>query len=296
MANPDVFKAAVEPDSTYPFDSAKVDEHQRLELQSKAIKQLTKGRLIHSPIDTVKKILEIGCGTGTTTTQLAQDFPEATVIGVDRAAVPSVHVKPANVTYITGKFEDLVQSDHPALGKGTFDLIYSRFVSQGVGQWSKHIDLCHDLLTPGGFLELHETDGSVLYSAKSPDAQDPDTAGWKWHQFVMDESLKYGVAANDIGRLGDIMEQVGLGNVGRIHYPFVFYPWPARPETEAVGEYCKKFTPMVIKQMIALLGRDKSDPLHVQTLQEEVDQTLGKAEIEGLHFRFYVWFGQKKMA
>ncbi|EME86628.1 uncharacterized protein MYCFIDRAFT_172343 [Pseudocercospora fijiensis CIRAD86] len=64
-------------------------------------------------------------------------------------------------------------------------------------------------------------------------------------------------------------------------------------QTEALGKYCGIFTPMVIKQMIAVLGRHKGDALPIQTLQEEVDEALGKAEIEGRHFRFYMWFGQK---
>ncbi|KAF2720353.1 hypothetical protein K431DRAFT_304355 [Polychaeton citri CBS 116435] len=48
------------------------------------------------------RILDIGCGTGIITTWLARQYPDAEVVGVDISAVPGIHKKPPNVTYLQG--------------------------------------------------------------------------------------------------------------------------------------------------------------------------------------------------
>ncbi|KAF2450248.1 hypothetical protein P171DRAFT_402538 [Karstenula rhodostoma CBS 690.94] len=77
-------------------------EHQRLELQHKLLWQLMDNKVFHSPLhkDTMRKILDIGCGTGAVTHEMASTFPDAQVFGVDLSPVPHVRQKLPNISYL----------------------------------------------------------------------------------------------------------------------------------------------------------------------------------------------------
>lgn len=112
--------------------------------------------ITHCPLQNPKRILDIGCGTGRETVQLAQKFPEAQIFGIDLSPVPAIHPKPKNVEYIQGNVRDLIKARDPRIGTWSFDFVYSRLLSMGETDWTGYFADVSSILAPGGWLEVHE--------------------------------------------------------------------------------------------------------------------------------------------
>ncbi|CAO2654269.1 Nn.00g110020.m01.CDS01 [Neocucurbitaria sp. VM-36] len=147
---------------TLPNDNT---EHSRLEAQSERLRDLMNNTLIHAPLkqNNIQKALDIGCGTGAVTHELASLFPNAQAYGVDLSPVPNIREKLPNITYIEGNFNDLVDSpdEKSHFEANSFDYIFSRFLVLGMTDWKRYVERCVSLLKPGGWLEMHDLDMST---------------------------------------------------------------------------------------------------------------------------------------
>ncbi|KAF2876535.1 hypothetical protein BDV95DRAFT_483845 [Massariosphaeria phaeospora] len=76
-------------------------EQQRLELQHSLFKGLMGERIIHAPLPKdIGRAVDIGCGTGSVTHEIASNYASASVYGVDLSAVPTNLRTPlSNLTY-----------------------------------------------------------------------------------------------------------------------------------------------------------------------------------------------------
>lgn len=100
-----------------------------------------------------KRILDFGCGTGETAAHLAQQFPEAEVLGIDvsKNAIARAARVHASTRVRFGLVEDFD-------GRGTFDLCYSNGVLHHVKPPERLAALAqvHAALRPGGKFALME--------------------------------------------------------------------------------------------------------------------------------------------
>lgn len=110
-------------------------------------------KLIHSPLkqNNIHKALDIGCGTGIITHELASLYPSAEVYGVDLSPVPNIREKLPNITYIEGNINELADGPNrdPSFEAGSFDYIFSRFLVLGMTGWKGYVERCTSLLKPG---------------------------------------------------------------------------------------------------------------------------------------------------
>ncbi|MCY3412516.1 MAG: class I SAM-dependent methyltransferase [Candidatus Heimdallarchaeota archaeon] len=103
-----------------------------------------------------KMIVDLGCGMGFPTMELAQRYTSDTkVIGIDRwelglkrAREKALHHRVPNVEYIHALATDVPVDD------GTIDLITANVVINMIQDRKKMIEECHRLLKPGGRLIL----------------------------------------------------------------------------------------------------------------------------------------------
>ncbi|KIM25817.1 hypothetical protein M408DRAFT_204621 [Serendipita vermifera MAFF 305830] len=144
------------------------DEWARLDKQGSAI-AIGFGGLYPCPevIDAVllpeeggrtKRILDIGCGTGTWAIQMANKFPHTSVLGVDLAPPPvdrtslppNLSLEIDDVNYGLRHFSD------------QFDLVHMRCVSGGITNIDQTLLDLQNCLRPGGVLLIVDGDISIL--------------------------------------------------------------------------------------------------------------------------------------
>ncbi|KAH3919957.1 hypothetical protein HBI56_033120 [Parastagonospora nodorum] len=136
-------------------------EHDRLEAQSKCIFELMGKRIIHAPLSAtnVHKALDIGCGTGIVTHEIASQFPDAQVYGLDLSPVPNIREKLPNIEYVQGNIIDIATPHEPdaRFKHNSFDYIFSRFLVVGMTDWEGYIARCVALAKPGVLIPFSVT-------------------------------------------------------------------------------------------------------------------------------------------
>jgi ubiquinone/menaquinone biosynthesis C-methylase UbiE len=134
-------------------------EHMRLEIQANLLRELMNGEVIHAPLDptSAHKALDMGCGTGTVTKDIAFKFPKARVYGLDLSPIPAIGGKFPDVEYIQGDFNELSDPStrDPRFEDESFDLIFSRLLIMGMTNWKGYIERCVALTKPG--VRIHAT-------------------------------------------------------------------------------------------------------------------------------------------
>jgi SAM-dependent methyltransferase len=208
-------------DSPYVIDVEQPAETARLIEQSKLFTQAM-GGLFPDALDLsrVRRVLDLACGPGEWATQVAFDYPEWEVLGVDinetmvnyamasarSQGLPNVSFEPIDITC------PLTFAD------ASFDLIHARFIVgfQNTESWSVLLAQCRRVLAPGGILLLCECEMGV---STSPALQRLE--GWLTRA-LWEQGRTFSVDGQTIGivhMLGKLLEQAAL--VARGQCPFL---------------------------------------------------------------------------
>ncbi|CAO3607368.1 unnamed protein product [Cunninghamella blakesleeana] len=161
-------------------------EQDRLNSQHFSLKVIFNGNILPSvkkSLAPAAKILDLGCGSSTWCLEMALEYPEAEVRGLDFADMSPSTIRPQNV------FFDL----HNALeglpyGDNSFDLVHMRLLIAAwrKEEWAFIIREIYRVLKPGGYVQLVESDFTVtqknsmvelfnktLYTTMSEKGHDP---------------------------------------------------------------------------------------------------------------------------
>ena len=281
------------------LSNASSDEHARLNDQAAGFTELMKGKIVHAPLKSPAKILDVGCGTGIVTRHLASIYSSATVYGVDLSPVPPTNASdaipstPPNVEYIIGDIRKLAQEDE-RLKAGNFDCIFQRLLVCGMTHWPSYISQMAALLRPGGgWLEIHDY-AEISYNAH--ESHRVISADWKWLQTMhrgaaqLDLDLEIGLHAEKY------MREAGLVDVTVQKYMVPFGTWLAdeKPETRKIGvnhdrDLGRAFSESILPGVTRKLGLTESE---IDELKDECRRCL-KGE-EGHYWWFYVTTGRKE--
>jgi ubiquinone/menaquinone biosynthesis C-methylase UbiE len=125
-------------------------------------------------------VLDLGCGSGEITRRLAEDYPQARLLGIDILEGNLEHARRANAHL--GARVRFAQGDAFALAlpDASFDLVVCRHLSQAVPEFPRVLAEIDRVLRPGGWLHLLSEDYGMLHFPQS--AGDPDAF---WQQSVL---------------------------------------------------------------------------------------------------------------
>ncbi|KAF4973850.1 hypothetical protein FZEAL_9196 [Fusarium zealandicum] len=152
-------------------EASSQDEIIRLEVMHGVLSRLFDNRLIFPPIRSVRRILDCGCGPGDWAMQVASQYPDAEVLGID----VSPHMIPENppdnmelqVDDLNSRFT--FRSNH-------FDVVHSQMLAGGINanRWRSYIRDVFRVLRPGGWVQMVEiyfnaqSDNGTLTRGKPP--------------------------------------------------------------------------------------------------------------------------------
>lgn len=187
------------------------DEVRRLQHQHFLFYQTFSGRRYLSPLVSPTRILDLGCGTGDWAVEMADEFPQATVTGVDLGVIPIASHAPrsSNFRSLVANFEDdwasFCEKDDP------YDFIHGRLIVMSMRDHRRLIQKSYQYLRPGGWFEIQDIDVG------------PNTIG-EQGELSADESVQNSRSTDHI------MEWVKLENEGFVNLGIdgtALIHWPA---------------------------------------------------------------------
>ncbi|WP_376796303.1 class I SAM-dependent methyltransferase [Thermogemmatispora sp.] len=127
-------------------------EVNRLDFQHYVLRSVLKGNYL-APVRRPRRILDVGCGTGQWAIELAQQFPEAEVIGLDVEQVKTRSAPPPNFRFVQGDILEGLPFE-----EGYFDFVHQRllFLAIPLPAWPGVVQDLARVTAPGGWIELVE--------------------------------------------------------------------------------------------------------------------------------------------
>ncbi|KAK5132217.1 hypothetical protein LTR08_009277 [Meristemomyces frigidus] len=263
-------------------------EHVRLEHQSIALNKMMHDTPFHALLKEPKRLLDIGCGTGAMTVQLAHAYPEAKVYGLDLSPVPPIHAKPENVEYVVGNFRDLA-GKAADFQWGSFDYVFHRLLFFGMTDWPGYVSDVHSSLASGGWAEMHDP------NFRWYNAQDEEVStSWKWHGALHSALSAKGIDLDAGAGLEDWMRGAGFEYVSVREYKWTFGEavWDLYPDSEAAGVFSTRELRFNLVPMLeALVEGSGYSGEEVREMQREMVATLDMPV--GGHVKYFVVTGRK---
>jgi ubiquinone/menaquinone biosynthesis C-methylase UbiE len=246
----------------------------RLDLQHFMLRYLLKGNYI-APIAKPAHILDVGCGTGRWVTEMAQEFPQAELNGIDLTLpMEGVTLFPRNSHFLVGNvlnelpFEDTF-----------FDFVHQRLFIFTIPQlhWQQLVNELVRVTRRGGWVEIIEV---------NPVFQHTGPATEYVLQMIIQAALQLGLDPAISQRLGTLLGKAGLKRVG------------TSTQLVPVGAWGGQLGTMAIAGILAIVQGMKPPVLaHTHTTSDEFDRLMMQMaeEVEEYRttFTFHIAYGQR---
>ena len=238
-------------------------EQIRLEAQAAAIVEMIGGVPFLAPMQSMKemsKAVDIGCGTGAATVQIAAIFPSAKVYGLDISAVPEAVRKaaPANAAWAVGNVLDVDYNkagddvmSREIFAHGGLGYIFGRMLVPGINNWSRYFTTAYHSLQSGGILE-HQDLNWRFYRVGTSQCL---SSKWEWHQAMRSGMEKFGFSTRAGSDAASIMEAAGLEIISIQTFEYSYVPSSKTPNSQAMSRYVQaKLIPQYAELLRKLLG------------------------------------------
>ncbi|KAF3232363.1 hypothetical protein TWF191_000134 [Orbilia oligospora] len=246
-----------------------------------------RGKLFLAPIETPQKILDVGTGTGIWAIQIAEEFPDAEVVGNDISPIQPSWVPP-KVSFEVDDFND------PWLqAPNSYDFIHERDCHAAVKDWGKFAENVFKTLKPGGYWESQEhtveitaDDGSV--------PEDNILKQWCTNLIQATEIIGQTcvVAPHIIGH----MQKAGFVNIKQQFFKLPIGAWPKDPVDKEIGAFnlinmvnaAEGFTTAAYTR---ILGKSIEEAAQAVV---DIKRDLQNKDFH-MYFQFAVTYGQKPL-
>ncbi|BDD55176.1 hypothetical protein MPDQ_007670 [Monascus purpureus] len=263
----------------YPMPNDE-EEQDRLMLLHHLFRLIIGGNLFRAPIaqsritgtanNTRQRILDLGTGTGSWVLDMAEDFPQAEIIGVDLSPIQP-HWAPPNCRF----FVDDIESDWTFRPEEAFDFIHARSLAGGIADWDRMLQQAFAHVKPGGWVEIQECEPFIV----SDDAtHELAVVTQEWHRKLRGASRQFGKALDVVSSIGWRMQRAGFVNVIDDVYKCPIGTWPKNRRLKEIGQVGKfalleSIEPYSLALFTRILGYT----------YEEANETLNRARAELLN-------------
>ncbi|BCS01895.1 class I SAM-dependent methyltransferase [Aspergillus luchuensis] len=214
----------------YPMPNDE-EEQDRLTLMHHAFKLLLGGDLYRAPIGEPQRILDIGTGTGIWALEMAEDFPNAEIVGTDLSPIQPKWAPP-NCSFLV----DDAECDWAYIGNEPFDYIHARSLGGSIADWGQLLRQAYENVKPGGWVEIQESETWV----HSDDGTCKDAVMVRELQQKLEESsTKFGRRMNIAPEVKGYMQRAGFVNVVDDIYKCPVGTWPKSPRLKEIGRVGK---------------------------------------------------------
>jgi ubiquinone/menaquinone biosynthesis C-methylase UbiE len=175
---------------------------------------------IIAPVNNPREILDIGCGTGIWAIEVADNYPQTRVYGIDISPVQPVYVPDNCCFYLENALEGLSFHDEK------FGLVQSRCLGAGIPDrlWSSYIREIWRVTKPGGWVQLIEID-PVRYC---DDGSMPSESALSKYEKIVEEVMKekYQITIHGTGpKLARHAQNAGFVNINLVNNKVPLGKW-----------------------------------------------------------------------
>jgi SAM-dependent methyltransferase len=177
------------------------------------------------PDSKVKRVLDLGTGTGIWAIDFGDDHSEAEVIGLDLSPIQPSFVPP-NVRFLIDDIHEQWDFSEP------FDYIHSRMMNFSIPNWPEYLNKIYQNLAPGGYVEIQEID--VMMKSDDGTLGD-DSAIMKWSNLLNEASVKLQQAYKKIDEFKDMMAEAGFTEIVDRRFKWPTNHWPKDKKYKELG-------------------------------------------------------------
>lgn len=193
------------------------------------------GKLCLTPLekDKVKKVVDIGTGTGIWAIDFGDKYPNAEVIGTDVSPIQPAWVPPNVKFEIDDANLDWTWPDN------TFDFVHVRFLVGCIEDWRKFYREAYRCCKPGGWIEHQEP--SLLWFLQGQDVPEDSPMG-QWGKVFQEGGRKFGRTFTlvDEGGQQKYMEEAGFTDISVKEYQVPSGDWPKDPAQKELGLFARQ--------------------------------------------------------
>ncbi|KAK2028991.1 TAM domain methyltransferase [Colletotrichum zoysiae] len=205
-------------------------EQEREDMKHAMVVHLCSGKLHSAPLRNPQRVIDIGTGTGIWAIDMADEYPEADVVGIDLSPIQPEFVPP-NVHFLVDDAES--RWLYP---ENTFDYVHLRNMAPSIKKWPELFAEAYRVLKPGGWIELQEM--RWVYGC------DDGTMGPDFKPVHMVAKIKealgqLGVDMNAAERYPKHAEDAGFVNLKHEVKKVPVGTWPKDSRLKKIGNYCR---------------------------------------------------------
>jgi len=203
-------------------------EQDRMDLQHAAVLLAFENKHFLAPIESPQRILDLGCGTGIWAMEVADQHPEAELIGVDLSPIQPQWTA-TNLKFEIDDIEDTWTwpPDH-------FDLVHDRLLLCGsIADFKKLFTQAYTHCKPGGYFEIQEMNTDI----RSDDyVFSEDHVIKQWCSLMREGIRGLGRTLDlDFPALAALMTEVGFEDVELKYFKVPIGEWPANRRLKEAG-------------------------------------------------------------